>query len=144
MSNRPKNFKVFRSSAGLGLRALKKFKAADELLEYSGKMLRNEDLNDRPNRYLFRLNDDHLIDGSPRSNLARYINHSCSPNAQAVLSFDERQIMIEAIKQINIGDEITYDYGSEYFDEYIAPIGCRCVKCRAAKPKGKHGAVRAK
>ena len=137
MSKQREDFEVFRSSAGLGLRALRRFEKSEELLEYTGRLVRDEDLNGRPNRYLFRLNEQRLIDGSPRSNLARYINHSCRPNAQALLSHDERQILIEAIKQIEAGDEITYDYGREYFDEFIAPNGCRCVKCTKAKQKAK-------
>lgn len=127
-----KHFKVVRSSAGLGLKALRKFKKSEELIEYTGLRIRNEEADERPNRYLFRLNDQYSIDGSPRSNLARYINHSCSPNAQAILSHDERSIMIEAIKPIEEGDEITYDYGREYFEEYIAPTGCRCAKCQSS------------
>ncbi|MEQ8666477.1 MAG: SET domain-containing protein [Rhodospirillales bacterium] len=125
-------FRVVRSSSGLGLKALRRFKKSEEIIEYTGPRISNEEADERPNRYLFRLNDKYTIDGSPRSNLARYINHSCAPNAQAVLSNDERHITIEAIKRIEEGDEITYDYGREYFDEYIAPLGCKCVKCQAS------------
>lgn len=135
MSSNHEFFKVVRSSAGLGLRALRDFKVSDELIEYTGPRIPNEEADERPNRYLFRLNDRYSIDGSPRSNLARYINHSCCPNAQAVLSHDERSITIEAIRPIEAGDEITYDYGREYFEEYIAPTGCRCAKCEPSLQK---------
>ena len=130
MKRNEKFFKVFRSSAGLGLRALRDFQKSEALIEYTGRRITNEEADERPNRYIFLLNDRHSIDGSPRSNLARYINHSCNPNAEAVLSHDEKRIFIEAIKPIKEGDEITYDYGSQYFEEYIAPNGCRCAKCR--------------
>lgn len=135
MSSHHDSFKVVRSSAGLGLRALRDFKKSEELIEYTGPRIRNEEADEKPNRYLFRLNDRYSIDGSPRTNLARYINHSCSPNTQAVLSHDERSITIEAIRPIRKGEEITYDYGREYFDAYIAPVGCRCVKCRGRSRK---------
>lgn len=96
-------------------------------------MVTDKQLKDPTNRYLFRLNEKYSIDGSGLSNLARYINHSCKPNAQAVLSHDETRITIEAIKRIKRGDEITINYGAEYFEEYIAPIGCRCRACRKSE-----------
>lgn len=129
------HFKVFRSAAGLGLKALKPFKKGATLIEYSGPRITNDAADERPNRYLFRLNKTHTIDGSVRSNLARYINHSCKPNAQAVHDEDNDVIEIEAIRKIEPDDEITYDYGKEYFDAYIKPIGCRCPKCAKKRRK---------
>ncbi len=122
-------FKLFRSAAGLGLRALRNFKKGESLLEYTGRKLHRDRAAPRPNRYLFELNDPWMIDGSPRTNLARYINHSCDPNAQAVHHEDEDRIFIEALRPISVGDEITYNYGDEYVDEFIRPVGCKCSKC---------------
>jgi len=130
MSNQ-KQFKVFRSSTGLGLKALRSFKKEEELIEYTGQRISNEKTYGMANRYLFYLNDKYCLDGSSRANIARYINHSCSPNSQAVLSNDEQSITIEAIKPIEEGDEIVIDYGKEYFEEFIEPNGCLCVKCRS-------------
>lgn len=130
-----KDFEVFHSSTGLGLRALRKFKIEEEIIEYVGRHLSEEEVTEEPNRYLFRLNDENYIDGSDLSNTARYINHSCSPNAQAFVSDDEKHITIEAIKKIKRGDEIVIDYGKEYFDEFIAPIGCGCAKCKTKRKK---------
>ncbi len=123
------DFKVFRSTTGLGLKALRSFEVAEELIEYEGRRISSEETYGMDNRYLFHLNEDYCLDGSSRSNLARYINHSCSPNAQAVLSFDETSITIEAIQPIEEGEEIVIDYGEEYFQEFIEPIGCKCTKC---------------
>lgn len=120
---------MFRSSAGLGLKALKDFKRSDRLVEYTGRKIRTKVGDENPNRYLFALDDNWMIDGSPRTNLARYINHSCAPNAEAIHDEEKNRIYIEAIKKIKADEEITYDYGAEYFDEYIKPYGCRCVKC---------------
>ena len=73
------------------------------------------------------------IDGSTRSNVARYINHSCRPNADPMIR--DRRIRIKAIKNIEPGDEITYDYGKDHFNAYIKPHGCRCDKCREKRRK---------
>ena len=73
MKKQSKKFKVFRASAGLGLRALRDFKKSEELIEYTGPRISTKNADAKPNRYLFQLNDKHYIDGSPRSNLARYI-----------------------------------------------------------------------
>lgn len=132
MSDR-KEFVVFQSRTGLGLKALRKFKIEEEIIEYVGRHMSNEQLSGDANRYLFQLDEKNYIDGSDTSNLARYINHSCKPNAQAFLSSDEKRITIEAIKPIKRGDEIVIDYGQEYFDAYIAPIGCLCAKCSPGK-----------
>jgi len=128
-----KDFKVFRSSAGLGLRALRSFRKNEKLVEYTGRKVSNEIGDKNPNRFLFALDDQWMIDGSPRTNLARYINHSCAPNAQAVHYEEEQKIFIEAIAKIKPDDEITYDYGHEYFDQYIRPVGCKCSKCLGGK-----------
>jgi SET domain-containing protein len=129
------HLKVFRSATGLGLKALRAFKKGETIVEYTGPRITNEDADERPNRYLFRLNKTHTIDGAVRSNIARYINHSCKPNAQAVHDEENDVIEIEAIRKIRPGDEITYDYGKEYFDAYIKPVGCRCVKCEKKRAK---------
>ena len=68
------------------------------------------------------------IDGSPRQNVARYINHSCRPNADPIIR--DRRIRIKAIRNIEAGAEINYDYGKDHFNAYIKPHGCRCDKCR--------------
>ena len=128
-------FKVFRSAIGLGLKSLESAKKGDQLLEYLGEIISNDEADERANRYLFRLDDDYTIDGSMRSNLARYINHSCGPNAQAVHHVADQRIMIEAIKKIRAGDEITIDYGKEYFEQYIEPIGCKCAKCERKRAR---------
>ena len=47
----------------------------------------------------------------------------------------DRRVKIRAIKNIKPGDEITYDYGKDYFDAYIKPHGCRCDKCREKRRK---------
>ena len=41
----------------------------------------------------------------------------------------KRNVILRAIRNIKPGDEITYDYGSEYFEIFLKPVGCKCVKC---------------
>ena len=93
------------------------------------------------NRYLFEINSRWTIDGSPRRNVARYINHSCRPNAETDIVKGE--ILISAIRNIEPGEEITYDYGKDHFDGFIKPKGCKCVKCRekrrGARRSGRNG-----
>ena len=85
--------------------------------------------DDLDSRYLFEINARWTIDGSNRRNRARYINHSCRPNAEAY--FVKHVIKIRAIKAIEPGDEITYNYGKAYFETFIEPVGCKCSKCRS-------------
>jgi hypothetical protein len=79
-------------------------------------------------------------DGSVRRNTARYINHSCKPNA---VPYDVGgKIHIYARKNIQPGEEITYDYGKEYFDIFLKPIGCKCAACTPEPKRGKKAAGR--
>jgi SET domain-containing protein len=70
-----------------------------------------------------------------RKNVARYINHSCRPNAESDVRPRERKVFIRAIKNIEPGDEINYDYGTDYFKAYLKPIGCKCPSCENKRKK---------
>lgn len=120
---------VKRSSAGLGLFATKDFKRGDFIIEYTGEHITNEEADNRGGKYLFILTKKRVIDGKARSNIARYINHSCAPNAEPESDEDAGKIRILARKKIIAGDEITYDYGKEYWDWHIKPYGCKCSAC---------------
>ena len=126
-------YKVKRSSAGLGLFADEPIKKNTWIIEYVGKILNGKkEVDNYPaNKYLFETSSTRMIDGSARSNTARYINHSCKPNCEAEI-FSGR-VFIKSIKPIIAGEEFTYDYGKEYVDEHIKPYGCRCAPCKAKK-----------
>ncbi len=129
--------RVGRSSAGLGLFAMTDIPKGRRVIEYGGWLISakdGDDLEDR-NRYVFNINSRWDLDGSPRWNTTRYINHACRPNCEA--NTVGNRVIISAIKNVRTGEEITYDYGKEYFDGYIKPIGCRCKSCE--KKKGKAG-----
>lgn len=126
-----KPYRIGRSRTGLGLFATKPIKKGDTIIEYFGPLLdsRNEKHDAIENKYLFALNGRWTIDGSTRRNVARYINHACRPNAESDVQPRNRKVFIVAIKNIQPGEEIKYDYGKEYFDEYLKPIGCKCDHC---------------
>ena len=127
-------FRVGRSRTGLGVFATEPIKKGTFIVEYIGPLLTNKQCDEIPdNRYLFEVNARWTIDGKSRSNVARYINHSCRPNADPMIR--DRRIRIKAIKNIEPGDEITYDYGKDHFNAYIKPHGCQCDKCREKRRK---------
>ncbi len=78
--------------------------------------------------WIFTLNDVYDIDGSKQGNEARFINHSCEPNCEAV-NYDDEEIWIEAVRDIEPGEELTYNYGFEEPDEYF-PCFCGSKNCR--------------
>ncbi len=120
---------VKRSSAGLGLYANQDFKRGEFIIEYTGDHISHAESDRRGGKYLFILNKKIVVDGKGRHNTARYINHSCRPNAEAETDDEDEKIRISARKKITKGEEITYDYGKEYWKEYIKPRGCRCQAC---------------
>jgi uncharacterized protein len=105
-------FRIGRSVTGLGLFATKPIKRGVHIAAYRG-------------------NKRWTIDGSPRWNLARYINHSCRPNAKPVGR--RGGIVIVALRRIEPGEEITYDYGRDYVKYFLENGGCRCAACRRKK-----------
>lgn len=127
-----KSHLVKRSSAGLGLYANQIYKKGELIIQYTGETVTTDEANRRGGKYLFELNDDWVIDGKGRANTARYINHSCRPNAYPELSEDETQVHIYAKRTIHPGEEITYHYGKDYFVQILKPLGCRCTKCMSA------------
>ncbi len=126
---------IQKSTSGLGLFATRVYKRGDLIIEYTGEVITEEEANRRGGKYLFELNDKFTIDGKGRENLARYINHSCLPSAYPELTYNEKQVFIYAKRKIAIGEEITYNYGKDYFNRVIKPLGCRCVKCTASTTK---------
>jgi SET domain-containing protein len=125
------DYVIKRTATGLGFFALKPIPKGKRIIEYTGPYLPNEVVDKRYGKYFFEVNSKWSIDGTPRSNIARYINHSCRPNAEALIS--GRRVWIWARRNIKPGEEVTYDYGKDYFEDIIKPMGCRCVKCAGLK-----------
>lgn len=121
------SLQVKRSKSGLGLFATAPI-TPGMYIEYTGTIITTAKANTMLGaRYLFEINSAWTIEGSTRTNLARYINHSCAPNCESVL--DGKRVYIKAIRKIKTGEELSYDYGEEYFKEFIKPHGCTCNKC---------------
>ncbi len=120
---------IKRSRVGLGLFATKVFKRGDCIIEYTGEHISNKEADRRSGKYLFVLSKDVTIDARSRHNTARYINHSCKPNAEAEIDEDAEKVHINARKKILPGEEITYDYGKEYWEWHIKRFGCKCSAC---------------
>src|ERR1700748_78128 len=132
-----KPYRVGRSRTGLGLFATKPIKKGAKIIRYFGPLLDSRKKKDDAieNKYLFELNGRWTIDGSVRKNIARYINHACKPNAESDVNPRKRKVVIRAIKKIEPGEEINYDYGTDYFKAYLKPIGCKCAACEKKRKK---------
>ena len=147
-----RKYRIGRSKSGLGLYAIRPFRKREYIVTYRGRRLPNPEadrLEARGSRYMFEINTRWTIDGSRRWNVARYVNHSCRPSAEAV----ERRgptIVYVARRRIKPEEEITVDYGKDYFAAFIGKSRCACVKClerrteRQAKYRAKVKRVRRK
>ena len=132
-----KPYRVGRSRTGLGLFATKPIKKGARIIRYFGPILdsKKKDEDAIENKYLFELTNRWTIDGSLRENVARYIKHACKPNAESDVRPRKRKVFIRAIKNIEPGEEINYDYGTDYFKAYLKPIGCKCDACEKKRKK---------
>lgn len=110
-------FRLRRSRIqGQGAFAIRPIKKGTRVVEYAGELISNEeadrryddDAMSRHHTFLFAIDAKTSIDGASKGNEAAYINHSCDPNCEAVA--DGRRIFIDAIKDIALGEELTYDY----------------------------------
>jgi len=146
MAKKTKSFRVGRSPTGLGLFATESIRKRALIVEYRGRRIRTvlaqQIEQQRGAKYMFEIDARWTIDGSTRRNLARYVNHSCTPNAEAELV--RGRMMYRALKTIPAGAEITSDYGEEYYELYLAKNGCRCAACAAPSGNVKRGRRQAK
>jgi SET domain-containing protein len=127
MNKESGNLVVKRTDTGLGLFTLKTIPSNRRIVEYIGPILTNEEVEKRTGKYFFELDAKRTIDGSSRKNIARYINHSCRPNARGYTT--GKRIWIWSLREIVAGEQITIDYGKSYFDDHIKPVGCKCETC---------------
>ena len=135
---------------GQGAFALRPIRKGARLIEYTGQRISNaeadrrydDDAMDRPHTFLFTVDADTIIDAAAGGNEARFINHACDPNCEAVI--EDGRIFIEALRHIRPGQELTYDYHLErpghWRKSYPQRYACRCGarNCRGTlliKPK---------
>jgi hypothetical protein len=131
---------------GNGVFAATDIPAGVRLIEYRGRVItqaqadrRYDGTSDSGHTFLFILNDDYVIDANFDGNAARWINHSCDPNCEAVIhehDHDRRRdrVMIETIRPIEAGEEISYDYGI-VLEERYTPALKKIWQCRCGSPK---------
>ncbi|KAF7725527.1 histone methyltransferase set1 [Apophysomyces ossiformis] len=104
-----------------GLFAEEHIDANDMVIEYVGEIIRQQVAEEREKKYercgigssyLFRVDDDTVIDATKKGSIARFINHCCTPNCSAkIITVDkQKKIVIYANRDIEPGEEITYDY----------------------------------
>jgi SET domain-containing protein len=138
--------KPFRIAAspiqGLGAFATQPIKKGIRLIEYAGERLTPQqaderypdDDRERHHTYLFAIDDDVVIDASVNGNDARFINHSCDPNCDAVI--EGGRIWIETIRDVERGEELAYDYAYVLEERHSPaakrrfPCHCGAAKCR--------------
>ncbi|GAA5077708.1 SET domain-containing protein-lysine N-methyltransferase [Lysobacter panacisoli] len=136
---------VARRSAihGNGVFAVAPIAKGERVVEYKGRRRTHEDVDagesgdiDSGHTFLFTLNDEYVIDANFEGNTARWINHSCAPNCEAVLDEDDGddrtrdRVFIEAIRDIKPGEELSYNYGITLAEKHTAELKkiweCRC------------------
>lgn len=119
--------KVKRSKAGLGLYSEGEILKGKCIIEYVGRVLSPKEEYTITSQYLFEIHSKKTIDGSSRSNIARYVNHSCRPNVEAEIR--KGRVFYMSRRKIRAGEELNIDYGKDFWEEYIKPFGCKCEKC---------------
>ena len=112
-----------------GLFASKNIKKGTKIIYYTGKIITKKQPENNPKFdndkaiYLFNLNNRYDLDGDFVYNTARLINHSCDPNCE--VEGKGLKLWISSIKDINKNEELTYDYGFS-FDENYKDFPCKC------------------
>ncbi len=136
-----KNFEIRKSAIqGLGAFATASITAGKRLIEYTGERLtpaesdaRYPDEEEvRHHTYLFAIDDDVVVDAAIGGNDARFINHSCDPNCDALI--EDARIWIETIRGVEPGEELAYDY-AYVLEERHAPAAKRKYPCNCGSAK---------
>jgi uncharacterized protein len=123
---------IFKESSihGFGGFARRDISSGTALVEYVGEKIDKAESARRceaNNVFIFSLNDQCHIDGNVSWNPARYLNHSCSPNAEAQCEHD--RIWLVAIRDIRAGEEITFNYGFDLENYRDYPCECGSSNC---------------
>ncbi|MEO7148513.1 MAG: SET domain-containing protein-lysine N-methyltransferase [Rhodanobacteraceae bacterium] len=107
---------------GNGVYAATDLPADTTLIQYKGRVITHAQADrlygegaDTGHTFLFTLNDTYIVDANVGGNAARWINHGCAPNCRAYIEEDDGRkkdrVMIETLRAIRAGEELTYDYG---------------------------------
>ena len=125
-----KLYKIKKSNIdNKGLYAAKNIKSGKLVIKYKGKLITKKETDTNPKFdndkaiYLFNLNNRYDLDGDFKYNDARLINHSCNPNCE--VEGKGLKLWITAIRDIKKGEELSYDYGFGYDEDYKQFV-CKC------------------
>jgi SET domain-containing protein len=122
---------------GKGVFALQAIAAGTRLIEYKGELIdwpealrRHPHDPAQPNHtFYFHVDDGHVIDANVGGNASRWINHACDPNCEAQ-QLDDGRVFIDALRDIQPGEELFYDYGLVIDERYTAKLkkeyACHC------------------
>ena len=150
-------YKVRRSPVhGNGVFALRRIRKGTTVVEYLGDRITHEEADTRyedkaprdNHTFLFTVDAKTVIDGGVNGNDARFVNHGCDPNCQSTTL--EKRIYIEAIKTIQPGEELTYDYQIQRDADDPADVdkifACRCGadSCRGSMLEVRKSAKKSK
>ena len=128
---------------GVGAFATRRISKGTRLIEYTGERVTNDEADARypddesqarHHTFLFAIDDDVVIDAAVGGNEARFINHSCAPNCDAVI--EDARIWIEALRDIEPGEELAYDYAFVLEERHTPaakrryPCNCGARTCR--------------
>ena len=130
-----KLYKIRKSNIdNKGLYASQDIKDHTKIIEYKGKILtkkqveENSKFDNEKAIYLFNINKKYDLDGDFKYNIARLINHSCDPNCEVFGT--GLKVWVYAIKDIKKDEELTYDYGFGFDEDYKDfPGRCRSKNC---------------
>ena len=128
---------------GNGVFATAAIAKGERIIRYKGELRTHDevdadygDIEEDGHTFLFTLNDHYVIDANIKGGVARWINHSCDPNSEAVVEEDDKgrphkdKVFIEAIRDIRAGEELTYNYGIVLDERHTPKLkklwGCRC------------------
>lgn len=131
-----------RASAihGKGVFATRAIAPGERVIEYRGERidwgqaLRRAETRGGPlnHTFFFSLADGRVIDGGSRGNAARFINHSCEPNCEA-LEHEDGRVYLYAMQPIAVGEELSYNYALVYDGRHTAAVR-RAFACRCGSP----------
>jgi len=135
MSEKTLKIEARRSSIhGLGVYVVEPIRAGETIEEVVGERISSEESDRRyqdkdteaGHTFMFYVDEDTVIDCGVNGNVARFINHSCEPNCEAV--DDDGRIFLEALRDIEVGEELLYDYRLtwEGDPEDLKIYLCRC------------------
>ncbi|AKQ67754.1 SET domain protein [Myxococcus hansupus] len=139
-STKPLPFELHPSSIqGTGAFAIRRIRKGTRIIEYLGERITQDEADvryddegmGRHHTFLFNLDKRTVLDAGTIHNEARYINHSCAPNCQALI--DKGHIYIYALTSIEPGEELVYDYGYERTPD-MGPDAEALYVCRCGAP----------